>query len=188
MLQENTQKHSEFKDEVRKNSWDTNVILDELRPLMIKHVVEKGKEVGSYSEGGNKASQSVSENDKEMSMNQNQITPACDKGIPGSQPVFPFINPLSNDVTQMLPKSWSFEGKEPKAWLRKLVKYFKIYRVPMGQRVQLASLFLRDKVDAWFHNWNKGREPNWDKYERGVYSRFGDEGLEDTVEGFMKLI
>lgn len=62
MLQENTQKHSEFKDEVMKNSWDTNVILDELRPLMIKHVVEKGKEVGSYSEGGNKASQSVSEN------------------------------------------------------------------------------------------------------------------------------
>lgn len=58
----------------------------------------------------------------------------------------------------------------------------------MGQRVQLASLFLMDKVDAWFHNWNKGREPNWDKYERGIYSRFGGEGLEDTVEGFMKLI
>lgn len=44
-----------------------------------------------------------------------------------------------------------------------------------------------DKADAWFHNWNRGREPNWDEFERGVCIRFGDEGLEGIVEGFMRL-
>lgn len=58
-------------------------------------------------------------------------TPAREKGFLNSQPVFPFINPLSNDVTQMVPKiePATFEGKEPRAWLRKCVKYFEINRV-----------------------------------------------------------
>lgn len=45
-----------------------------------------------------------------------------------------------------------------------------------------------DKANARFHNWNMGREPNWDEFARGICKIFGDEGLEDIVEGFMKLI
>lgn len=48
MLQELTEKNikelKDFKEEVRKNSQNANVILDELWALMIKHVAKKGKE------------------------------------------------------------------------------------------------------------------------------------------------
>lgn len=44
-----------------------------------------------------------------------------------------------------------------------------------------------DKVIACFLNWNKGRELNWDEFERRVCNRFGDECLEDILEGFVKL-
>lgn len=89
----------------------------------------------------------------------------------------------------MLPKIElaTFEGKEPRAWLTNCVKYCETYRIPAKQRVQLASLILMDKVDAWFHNWKKGREPNWDEFERRICKRFGDKGLEDIVEHWREL-
>lgn len=103
MLQENTQKNieelKEFKEEVRKNSWDTNVIMVELRFLMMKHLAEKSKEARSSSEGGNRASQAVSGNDKVVLLAQNQSTQAKVKGNLGFQPVFPSITSLFNDIT-----------------------------------------------------------------------------------------
>lgn len=91
---------------------------------MIKHIADKGKEVGSSSEGRNRAengaSQSISINSKEAHTVQ-----AKDKGIMATI----FTLSLVNDVTQMLPKIElvTFEGKEPRAWLRKCMKYFEIY-------------------------------------------------------------
>lgn len=42
----------DFKEEVRKNSKDTNRILEGLRTLMIKKMANKGKEVGISCEEG----------------------------------------------------------------------------------------------------------------------------------------
>ncbi|XP_057986530.1 uncharacterized protein LOC110636696 [Hevea brasiliensis] len=81
----------------------------------------------------------------------------------------------------------TFDGKEPRAWLRRCEKYFEIYKVPIDQKVPIASLFLVDRADAWFHNWNRGGVHSWEEFEKGICSRFGDEGLEDLVEGFIKL-
>ncbi|KAG8639568.1 hypothetical protein MANES_14G155101v8 [Manihot esculenta] len=194
MLQELTQKNGEeFKEfkEVRKNFQHTNAVLDELRALMIKHVTRKGKEIGSSSEGGsrseNRILQSNSMDSKGMLSNQkeNQPMPAKDKGILGTLP----NSFCYNEMTQMLPKIElvSFERKESRAWLRKCVKYFEIYKVPVEQREPLASLFLMDKADAWFYNSNRGGEHTWKEFERGICNRFRDEGLNDIVEGFMKL-
>lgn len=54
--------------------------------------------------------------------------------------------------------------------------------------VRVASLFLMDRVDAWCHNWIKEEGPhNWEAFERELCSRFGEEGLEDVVEEFMRI-
>lgn len=67
------------------------------------------------------------------------------------------------------------------------MKYFEIYRVPNEQRVQLASLFFTDKADSWFHNCNKDGEHTWEEFNRGICYRFGDDGLKNIVEDFMKF-
>lgn len=101
----------DFKEEVGKNSKDTSGILEELRSLMFRHVVEKGKEVGSSSEGGNKVENRVSQSNS-VSSKANQ---AKNKGILG----IVFTLYLVNEVTQMLSKIElaTFEGKEPRVWL-----------------------------------------------------------------------
>lgn len=76
----------------------------------------------------------------------------------------------------------TFDGKEPGAWIRKCVKYFKIYKVPMNQRIGIASPFLLYAADSWFHNWNRGGNHSWKEFERELCSRFGAEGLGDAVK------
>lgn len=52
-------------------------------------------------------------------------------------------------------KSVSFDGKEPRAWVRKCIKYFEIYGTVREQSVAIASLFLMDRADSWHHCWVK---------------------------------
>lgn len=64
---------------MRKNSQNTNAILDKLRALMIKHVVEKSKEAGSFSDGGsileNRAPQSASLDNRGLLLDQKENQP-----------------------------------------------------------------------------------------------------------------
>lgn len=53
--------------------------------------------------------------------------------------------------------------------------------------MQLASLFLMDKVDIWFYNWNRSREYAWEEFNKEICNRFRNDGLEDMMEKFMKL-
>lgn len=107
------------------------------------------KEAGSSNESGskteNRVPQSASVDNRGQLLNQkeNQPIPAQDKGSLGTLP-----NPFYyHEMTQMLPKIElvTFEGKEPRAWLNKCVKYFEIYHVPVKQRVPLATLFLMEQ-------------------------------------------
>lgn len=35
------------------------------------------------------------------------------------------------------------------------------------QRVGIASLFLIDRIDAWYHNWKKNNRANvWEEFEK----------------------
>ncbi|KAG8640798.1 hypothetical protein MANES_13G083516v8 [Manihot esculenta] len=156
MLQELTEKNikelKDFKEEVRKNSQNAN---------------EAGSSNESGSKTENRVPQSASVDNRGQLSNQkeNQPIPAQDKGSLGTLP-----NPFYyHEMTQMLPKIElvTFEGKEPRAWLNKCVKYFEIYHIT-GYGTG-------------------GKEHTCEEFERGICNRFGNEGLDDIVEGFTKL-
>lgn len=46
----------------------------------------------------------------------------------------------------------TFEGKEPRVWAGKFVKYFEVYKVSNEEKVGIVSLFLIDRADIWYHN------------------------------------
>lgn len=55
--------------------------------------------------------------------------------------------------------------------------------------IGVASLFLIDRADAWYHNWIRGEGPhNLEDFERELCIKFGEEGLEDIVEEFTGII
>lgn len=44
------------------------------------------------------------------------------------------------------------------------------------------------KADSWYHNWVRGRSnQSWEEFEADLCRRFGEKGLEDVVEEFMKM-
>lgn len=51
----------------------------------------------------------------------------------------------------------TFEGGDPRVWLRKCSKYFEVYEVPKDKRVSIASLYLMGKADSWYNNWVRER-------------------------------
>lgn len=46
----------------------------------------------------------------------------------------------------------AFEGKDPRVWVRKCIKYFEVYKVLNEEKVGIASLCLIDRADSWYHN------------------------------------
>lgn len=41
----------------------------------------------------------------------------------------------------------TFDGREPRVWVRKCVKYFEVYKVPSEEKVGIASII--NTTDAW---------------------------------------
>ncbi|XP_059281037.1 uncharacterized protein LOC132034680 [Lycium ferocissimum] len=92
---------------------------------------------------------------------------------------------------QTPPPKWelpSFEGQDPKVWLRKYERYFKLYRTQEDSKVEAAALYLNGVVETWYHSLvlNKG-EVGWDEFKEELIVKFSDEVLEDVVEEFNKL-
>lgn len=48
-------------------------------------------------------------------------------------------------------------GKGPRVWIKKCVKYFEIYKVPNEEKVGIASLLLVNRADARYYNWINDR-------------------------------
>ena len=44
---------------------------------------------------------------------------------------------------------FTFEGTNPRTWIRKCQKYFQLYSVQEEQKVDLATLYLGEKADIW---------------------------------------
>lgn len=79
------------------------------------------------------------------------------------------------------------DGKGPRAWIRKFIKYFEVYNIHGEHRVAIESPFLIDKSDAWYHNWIQSEgSHSWAEFERELCVRFGEEGLEDVIEELMR--
>ncbi|XP_070033018.1 uncharacterized protein [Nicotiana tomentosiformis] len=89
------------------------------------------------------------------------------------------------------PPKWelpSFEGYEPKVWIRKCERYFNLYRTPDNQKVEADALYLNGLAEKWYNSLVLSRGIiGWVEFKEELCSRFGGELLEDTLKEFNKL-
>jgi len=80
-----------------------------------------------------------------------------------------------------------FRGENPRGWLRRCSKFFKINATPLQQWVEIASLYLEGKAKIWFEGYMCGLDVSleWEEFSRAICSRFGNR--DDIVEEFNKL-
>jgi len=69
----------------------------------------------------------------------------------------------------------TFRGDNPRGWLRRCKKFFRLNLTPFQQWVELASLYLEGKTEIWFEGYVCGVEDNldWEEFLGAIYSRFG---------------
>mgnify|MGYP004718015975 FL=1 len=99
--------------------------------------------------------------------------------------------PQGNRTFTRLPKVDlpSFTGENPREWIRKANKYFKINGVEEEMKSEVAELYFRDKADIWFHGVINEREDiPWEELCNALCERFGDGSPEEAIEEFNKLM
>ncbi|XP_027169435.1 uncharacterized protein LOC113769164 [Coffea eugenioides] len=83
----------------------------------------------------------------------------------------------------------TFTGENPREWIRKANKYFKINGVEEEMKSEVAELYFRDKADIWFHGVFNGRDAiPWEELCNALCKRFGDGFPEEAIEEFNKLM
>jgi hypothetical protein len=98
-------------------------------------------------------------------------------------PEFPTIGILSKISIQrschLLPRHKiefpKYDGTgDPPPWLNRCERYFHVRRTPELKQVALATCYLLDDVQLWFHQMalNGGR-PTWAQFTQLVNARFG---------------
>ncbi|XP_059292482.1 uncharacterized protein LOC132045931 [Lycium ferocissimum] len=83
-----------------------------------------------------------------------------------------------------------FDGTNPRGWLRKCEKFFELYHIPEHEKLNYASVHVRDMVDVWLDSYivnNKGRI-TWAKFCVEVCRRFGNVRPQDIVDEFNKIM
>ncbi|XP_027170262.1 uncharacterized protein LOC113770100 [Coffea eugenioides] len=81
-----------------------------------------------------------------------------------------------------------FDGDNPREWIRKANKYFKIHGVEDDMKSEVAELYFRDRADIWFHGVFHGREViPWEELTTALCVRFGEGKPEEAIEEFNKL-
>ncbi|XP_070016017.1 uncharacterized protein [Nicotiana sylvestris] len=93
--------------------------------------------------------------------------------------------------TVIPPPKWelpSFEGHEPKVWLRKCERYFKLYKTQEDQKVEVVALYLNGLAEIWYHSLLLSQGVlTWAEFKEELISRFGVVLAKDVVEEFNKL-
>lgn len=138
-------KFKSLEDSVNKSSKESEALREDMKAFMKIILKDKGKEKEGKSSREEENSRDVST--ARVGESKGILpTPAVSLKDQGNSK-----DPLNTDT---LPKIelLTFEGKEPRVWLRKCTKYFDVYKVPKDQRIGIACLFLVDKADAWFHD------------------------------------
>ncbi|VFQ74615.1 unnamed protein product [Cuscuta campestris] len=82
----------------------------------------------------------------------------------------------------------SFEGGNPREWIKKCRQYFSLCKVPEEQQVNLASIHFKGRAEIWFSNYGQGRNNIcWDEFVMDLGARFKEDDHNDIVEEFNKL-
>lgn len=110
--------------------------------------------------------------------------------FPRSSTNFERINPTRS--LGMTPKLEfpRFNGTNPRIWVKKCCKYFKLCKIPDDQRVDLASLNMTEKAESWVTNYlsiKKNVETDWNDFVADLNARFKDNSGINVVEQFNKL-
>ncbi|PHU04243.1 hypothetical protein BC332_25065 [Capsicum chinense] len=89
------------------------------------------------------------------------------------------------------PRKWelpSFDGQEPKVWIRTCERYFNLYRTIEQQKVEADALCLNGVAEIRYHSLVMSRAViGWAEFKEELCSRFSVEPLENVVEEFNKL-
>ncbi|XP_039027637.1 uncharacterized protein LOC120161466 [Hibiscus syriacus] len=81
-----------------------------------------------------------------------------------------------------------FEGVNPKGWMHKCLKHFSLCKVPVDQRVEVATMYLTRKAKIWFDGYiMQKHHVTWHEFEADLCHRFSDRSFYDIVEEFTKL-
>ncbi|XP_027155252.1 uncharacterized protein LOC113755447 [Coffea eugenioides] len=82
-----------------------------------------------------------------------------------------------------------FYGDNPREWIRKANKYFKIHEIERDMKAEVAELYFRDRADIWFQGVFHGRETiPWSELSTALCIRFGEGSPEEAIEEFNKLV
>ena len=82
----------------------------------------------------------------------------------------------------------TFDGNDPRGWIKKCTYYFGLCRINDNQKVDLASLHLRGPTETWFASCIMGiRGVSWDDFMVDVCGRFRDNLGGKVIEEFSRL-
>ncbi|KAL4342588.1 hypothetical protein GQ457_08G027580 [Hibiscus cannabinus] len=83
----------------------------------------------------------------------------------------------------------SFEGDNPRGWVKKCEKYFNIFAIPKGQKLEIASMYLIGRAETWFNGYiMQKHRATWHEFTANICQRFCDKTYSDIVEEFNKLV
>nr|XP_027099159.1 uncharacterized protein LOC113718454 [Coffea arabica] len=83
----------------------------------------------------------------------------------------------------------TFDGGNPREWVRRANKYFQIHGVEEGMKSDIAQLHLQEKADIWFHGmYQEKGMVSWKELAMAVCERFGEGDPEEAIEEFNKLM
>ncbi|XP_027150147.1 uncharacterized protein LOC113750359 [Coffea eugenioides] len=81
-----------------------------------------------------------------------------------------------------------FDGSNPREWVRRCEKFFRLCRIPDSQHMDLVELHLDGKASIWYQGFKMDKgELRWDRFSQEFCSRFGNLGEDDVIEEFNKL-
>ncbi|KAH9615398.1 hypothetical protein KSS87_015381, partial [Heliosperma pusillum] len=82
----------------------------------------------------------------------------------------------------------SFDGSNPRIWMKKCLKYFNLCKIPEEQRVDLASMYMVGRAESWFNSYIVVRQHvEWHDFIVDLCARFKEDIAGNVVEEFNKL-
>ncbi|XP_026430271.1 uncharacterized protein LOC113326818 isoform X1 [Papaver somniferum] len=82
----------------------------------------------------------------------------------------------------------TFDGDNPRRWIRRCERFFQLKSVPLRQRTQFASIHLVGKAESWFHDFQNGKDfIAWSDFYSSICECFEDLANENFVGCFNKL-
>ena len=117
---------------------------------------------------------------KESSQNSNQNSSRC------------FNNEANTIRPQgMIPKLTcpSFDGTNPRMWIKKCNRYFNLCEIADEAKVELASLYMIDKAEIWASSYLSNRKHvEWEDFKFDLVARFKETTSANVVENFNSFL